>query len=204
VSDCLGWSIFSRPADRIAVEVDMKELMASRQPSPSEFSAAYRQHVDFVWRVLARRGVATADLEDTTQEVFMISHRRWGVWEGQASMRTWLYGVACRVASTHHRGRRRQQRKHDDLPAPAAEPGLDIRLEDRDRLAALAQAIEDLEPEQREVFVLADIESLTVPAIAEILGRNVDTIYSRLRRARARIIRAMATREGSKATSGAA
>lgn len=178
--------------------------MASRQPSPSEFAAAYREHVEFVWRVLARRGVGEADLEDATQEVFVISHRRWGAWEGQASMRTWLYGVACRVASTHHRGRRRQQRKHDDLPPPPAEPGLDTRLEDRARLAALARAIDELEPEQREVFVLADIESMTVPAIAEILGRNVDTIYSRLRRARARIVRAMAAREDSKPTSGAA
>jgi RNA polymerase sigma-70 factor (ECF subfamily) len=204
VSAFVAGRIFLGAADQIAVEPDTKDPMASRQPSPSEFSAAYRQHVDFVWRVLARRGVAAADLEDTTQEVFMISHRRWGVWEGQASMRTWLYGVACRVASTHHRGRRRQRRKHDDLPAPAAEPALDTRLEDRDRLAALAQAIDELEPEQREVFVLADIESLSVPAIAEMLGRNVDTIYSRLRRARARIIRAMADREGSKATSGAA
>lgn len=177
--------------------------MASRQPSPGEFSAAYRQHVDFVWRVLARRGVGSADLEDATQEVFMISHRRWGAWEGQASMRAWLYGVACRVASTHHRGRRRARRKHDDLPAPAAEPGLDVRLEHRDRIAALAQAIDELEPEQREVFVLADIESLSVPAIAEILGLNAETIYSRLRRARARIVRAMAAREHSNPASGA-
>ena len=181
----------------------MGEEMASRQPSPSEFAAAYREHVDFVWRVLARRGVGMADLEDATQEVFVISHRRWGAWEGQASMRAWLYGVAVRVASNHHRGRRRQQRKHEELPPPPSEPSLDTRLEDRARLTALAQAIDDLEPDQREVFVLADIELLSVPAIAEILGRNVEAIYSRLRRARARVVRAMAAREDSKPASGA-
>jgi RNA polymerase sigma-70 factor (ECF subfamily) len=178
--------------------------MASRQPAPSEFSAAYREHVDFVWRVLARRGVAAAELEDATQEVFVVAHRRWGAWDEQSSLRAWLYGVACRVASTHHRGRRRQQRKHDSMLARPAEPGLDVWLEDRDRLAALAQAIEDLEPEQREIFVLADLESMTVPVIAELLGSNINTIYSRLRRARARIVRAMAEREGSKPASGAA
>jgi RNA polymerase sigma-70 factor (ECF subfamily) len=178
--------------------------MASRHVAPSEFSAAYREHVDFVWRVLARRGVATAELEDATQEVFVVAHRRWGAWDGQATMRAWLYGVACRVASTHHRGRRRAQRKHDSLDAGPPEPGLDVRLEDRDRLAALAQAIDQLEPEDREIFVLAELESLTVPEIAQMLGRNLNTIYSRLRRARARIVRAMAEREGSKPISGAA
>jgi RNA polymerase sigma-70 factor (ECF subfamily) len=165
--------------------------MAARQPAPSEFSAAYREHVDFVWRVLARRGVPASELEDATQEVFVVAHRRWGAWDSQAPMRAWLYGVACRVASTHHRGRRRQQRKHDNLVARPAEPGPDTWLEDRDRLAALAQAIADLEPEQRETFVLAEVESLTVPEIAEMLGCNINTIYSRLRRARARIVRAM-------------
>jgi RNA polymerase sigma-70 factor, ECF subfamily len=180
------------------------EEMASRQPAPSEFSAAYREHADFVWRVLARRGIATSELEDATQEVFVVAHRRWGAWDGQATIRAWLYGVACRVASTHHRQRRRAQRKHDCLDARPAEPGLDVRLEDRERLAALSQAIDELEPEQREIFVLAEIESLTVPEIAQMLGSNINTIYSRLRRARARIIQTMTARQGSKPASGAA
>ena len=145
-----------------------------------------------MWRVLARYGVPDAHLEDATQEVFMVLHRRWGAWEGQASMRAWLYGVARRVASSHHRSQRRHRRKIAALPAPAEAPRLDERLADRHRLAALSRAIAALEPDRRDVLVLADIEGLSAPEISEALGCKVNTVYSRLRRARASLARHMA------------
>ena len=125
------------------------------------------------------------------QEVFIVAHRRWGAWEGQASIRAWLYGVARRVASTHHRTASRQRRKQEALPRPAPEPSLDVRLEDRARLDALSRAIASLEDDQRDVFTLADIEELTAPEIAEALGCKLNTVYSRLRRARAKVTSAM-------------
>jgi RNA polymerase sigma-70 factor (ECF subfamily) len=158
----------------------------------ADFAAAYRAHVDFVWRVLARRGVHASALEDATQEVFVVAHRHWGVWKDRATMRAWLYGVARRVASTHHRGQRRRQRKLAALIPPES-PDLEASIEGRARLVALAQAIDSLDPVHREIFVLADIDQMTAPAIAEALGCNVSTIYTRLRRARARVIQAMTT-----------
>ncbi len=166
----------------------------------AEFAAAYETHVDFVWRVLARRGVEPAALEDATQEVFIIAHRRWGAWEGQASMRAWLYGVARHVASNHYRTRSRRQRKQDSLAAQlsAASPDLDARLDDRARLKALAAAIDRLEPRQREIFVLADVEGLTAPEIAELLGCKLNTVYSRLRTVRALFAKAVAREEAKR------
>ncbi|EDM75056.1 hypothetical protein PPSIR1_38921 [Plesiocystis pacifica SIR-1] len=180
--------------------------MAVRHPVPrAAFEAAYGEHVDFVWRALARHGVERAALEDATQEVFLVAHRHWGAWEGQASMRAWLWGVARRVASTHLRTRNRRARKHGSLVAllssssrpEAGGGGLDARLDDRARLRTLAAAIDALEPKLREVFVLADLEDMTAPAIAELLGCNLNTIYTRLRRARAKIRAAMSEAEGS-------
>ncbi|NVB40241.1 sigma-70 family RNA polymerase sigma factor [Pseudenhygromyxa sp. WMMC2535] len=179
-------------------------MVRQRRAPSAEFAAAYREHVDFVWRVLARRGVAASELEDVTQEVFLVAHRRWGAWEAGGSMRAWLYGVARRVAATHHRGRARRLRKHEALAPASAEPSLDARLDDRKRLAALGEAIAALEASQREVFVLAEIESMSAPEIAESLGSNLNTVYSRLRRARARIARAMADHDEPTSTSGAA
>ena len=170
--------------------------MGHPQRAPTaDFTAAYRAHADFVWRILARFGVPDAQLEDAMQEVFIVAHRRWGAWEGQASMRAWLYGVARRVASTHHRTQSRQRRKRDALPRPPPEPGLEERLEDRARLDALARAIASLEKDQRDVFTLADIEELSAPEIAAALGCKLNTVYSRLRRARAKVSAAMAAHE---------
>jgi RNA polymerase sigma-70 factor (ECF subfamily) len=156
-----------------------------------EFAEAYRANVEFVWRVLARRGVPDEQLEDATQEVFVVMHRRWGAW-GSDSPRAWLFGVAKRVAGTQHRAQQRRARKLAALPAPAEPARLDQRLEDRARLDALARAVDSLDPERHAVFTLIEIEQLSAPEAAVALGCKLNTVYSRLRRARASIVRAMA------------
>lgn len=159
----------------------------------AEFDTAYRAHFGFVWRVLARRGVPAAALEDATQEVFMVTHRHWGAWQGQASIRAYLFGVARRVATTSLRTQQRQRNKLDAIPARSPEPALDDQFDDRQRLDHLAAAIARLDPERQEVFVLSDIEGLSAPEIADALGCKLNTVYSRLRRARATVVEAMAS-----------
>jgi RNA polymerase sigma-70 factor (ECF subfamily) len=166
-------------------------MVQPRATLSDEFAEAYRAHVDFVWRVLARCGVPDEQLEDATQEVFVIMHRRWGAW-GSGPQRAWLYGVTRRVASTQHRTRQRRRRKLAALPTPPEAPRADERLEDQHRLDALARSLERLEPEQRDVFVLIELEGLSAPEVAAALACKLNTVYSRLRRARAAIARAMA------------
>src|SRR5690606_11485748 len=68
----------------------------------------YREHHAFVWSVLRRFGVDGRDLEDVVQDVFLVVHRRLGDFEGRASIKTWLYAIAVRVALNHTRRRRRR------------------------------------------------------------------------------------------------
>lgn len=160
-----------------------------QRAASASFAAAYETHVDFVWRVLARYGVETSALEDATQEVFIVAHRQWGDWEEDGSMRAWLYGVARRVGLKHYRTRSRRKRRETTFAAQlsAAAPDLDARLDAGAHLRSLAKAIDTLSPAHREVFVLADIESMKAPTIAELLGCKLNTVYSRLRRARASV-----------------
>lgn len=167
--------------------------------SNTEFDAAYRAHFGFVWRVLARQGVPEAALEDAAQEVFMVAHRHWGAWHGRASIRAYLFGVARRVAATSRRTRERQRNKLGGMPARSPDVALDDRLEDRQRLDHLAAVIEQLDPDRRDVFVLSDVEGLSAPEIADALGCKLNTVYSRLRRARGAVTEAMAAFEDSAA-----
>ncbi|NVB42305.1 RNA polymerase sigma factor [Pseudenhygromyxa sp. WMMC2535] len=164
-----------------------------------EFSALYRAHFGYAWRTLARYGVPRASLEDAAQEVFMIVLRRFGTWSGRASFRAWLHGVARRVASAQRRRQHRHQRKLEALDQRGEPPrvALDQQLDERRRLDALAEAIERLEPRRREVFVLTELEGLSAPEIADALGCKLNTVYSRLRRARADINREMAAHYGA-------
>jgi RNA polymerase sigma-70 factor, ECF subfamily len=149
------------------------------------FTALYDEHVDFVWRTLRRLGVPDAQLDDATQDVFLVVYRRLPEFEGRSSARTWLCGIALRVASAHRRAAARRP------TVPLAEDVTDERaraaedLTDATQAAAVVRAVlEELDEDRRAVFVLAELEEMTAPEIAAVLGVNLNTVYSRLRLAR--------------------
>lgn len=155
----------------------------------SEFESLYREHFAFVWRTLRRFGVADTSLEDTAQEVFLIAHRRVGAWHEWSSPRAWLFGVARRVAADHRRGRDRHARKLAALPeleGPMLPAGASFedQLDEQQRLRAVIEAIAALAPDRRTVYVLAELEGLSAPEIAQACDIKLNTVYSRLRRAR--------------------
>src|SRR5262249_38059685 len=93
---------------------------------------------------------------------------------------------AVRVASDYRRGaaHRRTQPLDDTLPAPEPDPARASELGDSVRL--LHALLAELDEAKRTVFVLGELEELSAPEIAEALGENVNTVYARLRAARAR------------------
>ncbi len=159
------------------------------------FASLYHRHHGFVWRILRRMGVPPSGLDDATQEVFVVVHRRMADLREDASVRSWLFGIARRVAASLHRGQHRRDRKHDALSAPANGPALDDALAHSEAAAFVRSFLERLDEGHRMVFVLADIEGLTAPEIAEALDLKLNTVYSRLRKARLDFERAVARRE---------
>jgi RNA polymerase sigma-70 factor (ECF subfamily) len=160
---------------------------------PLRVEGLYDAHFERVWRQLRRLGVPQASLDDAVQDVFLVAHRRLADFEGRSSPRTWLAGIAIRIAKDY---RRRLSRKgaldglSADIPDPAPGP---VDLASRSEAARLVDRIlRGMDDIKREVFVLAEIEQFTMPEIAEVLGINVNTAYSRLRLARAQFEEAVA------------
>lgn len=156
------------------------------------FEQLYREHFPFVWRTLRRFGVADAALEDVAQEVFLIAYRRAGAWREWSSPRSWLFGVARRVAADHRRSRDRHVRKLAALPEIDAPRPVDERVDDHERLRAVASAIASLTPDRRAVYTLAELEDMSAPEIAEALEIKLNTVYSKLRRARHDVAQSLA------------
>ncbi len=153
---------------------------------PPDLDATYREHADFVVRVACQYGVDAAHVEDVVHDVFLVVHRRWHEYDGR-SLRSWLYGIARRVALHHHRGRRRADaRARFAAPVPVAGPDPEERTAESEAIAIVESFVGTLPEEQRIVFVLADIEGTPMPEIAEALGVKLNTLYSRLRLARRR------------------
>jgi RNA polymerase sigma-70 factor (ECF subfamily) len=162
-------------------------------PAPEVRSSAHARltrildaEFDFVWQLLRRFGLAPADADDATQEVFVILARRLeSVRAGRE--RAFLYGTARRVFANARRGFRRRREAAfedivDDAPEDPVQP--DGLLEERRARAFLDDLLAKLPEGQRRVLVLAEIEGLTAPEIAELEGIPLGTAASRLRLAR--------------------
>jgi RNA polymerase sigma-70 factor (ECF subfamily) len=157
-----------------------------------DFDTLYERHVDFVWRNLRRMGVHESHLDDATQEVFLVVHRRLAEFEGRSSEKTWLYGIALRVASEFRRWNRRKN-QHDPLPDTVVAAGDDPHdhAERREAARLLDRMLDAIPEERRNVFVLMELEGFSAPEVAAALSIPVNTVYSRLRLARADFERAV-------------
>ncbi len=165
---------------------------ADPTPGPTTaFEAAYAEHFGFVWRSLRGLGVPTASLDDAAQDVFVVVHDRLHTFDSTRPMRAWLFGIVRNVARRHHeRGARQSPLQLVQSPAPLEET-----MQWRERAAVVAAMLEQLDEGHRAVFLLAQLEGATAPEIADALGINLNTVYSRLRTARARFERAVARHE---------
>ena len=152
----------------------------------SEFESAYRAHFGSVWRTVRRLGVAEKDAIDAAQEVFVIAYRRRDEFEGRSTVRTWLLGIAFRVAAARRNSATARCEELGDEAVSRAAIARDpeTELEGRQLLRALDALLDELPIEQRAVFTMFEMEGLTGEEIAEVLGVPVGTVRSRLRLAR--------------------
>lgn len=184
------------------------EAMSSSVGAPARaetgtppFREVYERYFGLVWRTLRRSGVPESSVEDAAQETFVQVHRSLESFEGRASISTWVYRIARNVALNQQRYARRRwrERDHDELDDERdADPSHDPaeQAERRDAWHTLARLLALIPEARREVLVLADVEDLPAPEIAEILGIPLNTVYSRLRIARSEL-ETLVEREGA-------
>jgi RNA polymerase sigma-70 factor (ECF subfamily) len=172
------------------------QLAQAPDPAPAEaaFAAAYREHHAFVWRILRHLGVPDLLIDDVLQDVFLVAYRRWDRWDPDSSLRSWLYGIARRVTADVRRGVRRREARLAAVVAPEDPPGPDELIAGAQAADFVGRFLAGLDDDQREVFVLAEVEHLTAPEIAAATGAKLNTVYSRLRLARAAFDRAVERR----------
>jgi RNA polymerase sigma factor (sigma-70 family) len=148
----------------------------------SGFRALYEQEYGFVWSAVRRFGVPSPQLEDAVQDTFIVAYRRRrNFTPGPA--RPWLYGIARGVASNYRRTARRVARKREAIAFATCAPSTS---DAHASLQALDRFLANLSPEDRELFVLSEIEGLTGPELSTALQVKTRTIYRRLERLRGR------------------
>lgn len=154
--------------------------LAAEQSELSDFRALYRSHHGFVWHALHRFGTASAVLEDAVQDVFVVAYRRRTAFDG-SSTKAWLYGIARRVASNYRRGDRRRAERQRSFRSSRSRSHSEGA---REAIQTLDRFLHALAEDDRELFILSELEGMTGPEIAQARGRNVHTIYTRIRKLR--------------------
>jgi RNA polymerase sigma-70 factor (ECF subfamily) len=157
---------------------------------PINFDEVYEQNVDFVWRSARKLGVDEDAVDDITQQVFMVVHRRLAEFAHASTARSWVYGILLRVVYDYRRSIRRKC-LHRRGACADPETLVDDRQRAPDESIARAQAarllqswLDELDHDKREVFVLAELDGLTAQEIGDALGTKMSTVYTRLRSAR--------------------
>lgn len=181
----------------------LSHLLRQRVPAPAKkesesdprgrVAEIYEAHADFVWKTLARMGVAEADRLDLTQEVFVVVQRRLHTLRADVKPTTWLFGICRRIASNERKRAFRSREVGSDAICEfeSEAPLADEVVGRRQAQAALQTALQKLDVEQRAVFVMFEVDGLSCREIASSTGLPLGTVFSRLRLARRRVERAI-------------
>ena len=172
--------------------VQFGDVPSAATSTPNDAAASNRlralviAHYDFVWRSLRRLGISESAAEDATQKVLMVLSQRLSEIKPGAE-KGFLYSTALHVAQHERRSfARKKEDANDDAVAAAVSRAPDPaeQLDAAQRRALLDEALDALPIDFRAVFVLFEMEELTMIQIAEMLDLPPGTIASRLRRAR--------------------
>lgn len=192
------------PSATLAVEGDAPMLDRLRAQESDAFEVLVHEHEREIYQLAHRMLRDREEAMDATQEAFLRAFRALPRFRGEASLRTWLYGITLNVcrnrltaASRRHREQEEPLTRHDEegeersRPLGDPAPGPEQVAWAAELRQALEGALAALPPDHREVVVLREMQELDYEEIAAILGCALGTVKSRLARARVALRQAL-------------
>lgn len=168
-------------------------MVEFQQGSREAFAELFERYREPVYGFFRRRLRDTARAEELAQETFLAVLRGIERYEARTTFRTYLYAIAFRQVSNEWRRAKRDTVPLEDPPATQEDPSESLWLR---------RAVEQLDPAHREVLLLREYEQLSYEEIAALLRIPVNTVRSRLFRARMELKALLSPerkeREGSK------
>lgn len=165
---------------------DATILRRMRDGDVSALGALFDRYDQDVRRLIARLGVVAGDVDDLVQLTFLEAMRSAERFDGRASARGWLSGIAVMMV---RRNRRSVGRLFRRLAAWATEPAevaesAEARMELAQSSARARRALDRLSEKKRQVFVLVALEGHSGEEVAAMLAIPVATVWTRLHHAR--------------------
>lgn len=169
---------------------DFQLVQTAAKGDMAAFEGIYNRHHRRVYAICLRMTRNTTEAEDLTQEVFMQLYRKIGSFRGDSAFSTWLHRLTVNQVLMHFRKRDVKFEKTTEKGEPPVQVALGTenpkRMSIVDKIA-LQDAIAQLPPGYRNVFVLHDVRGYEHDEVANILGCAVGTSKSQLSKARIKL-----------------
>lgn len=166
--------------------------LATSEPETASIDVIYDRYAPQVERWARRLAGPQVDAEDLLHDIFLVVLRRWPEFRGEAKVTTWLFRITQHVVRWRRRNaavRRWLWDRHgqDSLDARANLPTPVEELERREQQRRLYAALDRLPEKYRTTLVLSAIEGMSGEQIAELTECEVNAVWVRLHRARAKL-----------------
>jgi RNA polymerase sigma-70 factor, ECF subfamily len=168
-------------------EISQDILIRARDGDMEAFEAVYKSASGFVYNVALKIARKSSDAEEITQDVFVKIYRSLKDFAFKSSFKTWVYRITVNTALNHTRASMKDKDVigfEDMNILPAKNDDLKTNIDRQDSEAKVDAMLEALNPDQRACMVLREIEGLDYKEIAETLNIPINTVRSRLKRAR--------------------
>ena len=173
-------------------DISRDVIIQASEGDMNAFERIYKSSSGFVYNVAYRIVNNRDDAEEVTQEVFLTIYRTLKGFRFQASLRTWIYRITVNSAINYSRKKPKKDNAtaeySEGLKRPGAHDELEEKIDKEHREKIVSSMLKILNPEQRACVVLRNIECLSYQEIAETLDININTVRSRLKRAREQLM----------------
>lgn len=146
-----------------------------------DFAVVYADNKNNVWKLISKYVSSQEDREDLFQEVFLNIHRALPRFRGEAAVSTWVYRIAVNTALGHTKRQSRYKWIKKMLGGMRA---VEAEIEAVAGDIKALKPLEKLNPRQRVILLLSDVEDKKIEEIAEIMKMPAGTVKSNLHRAR--------------------
>ncbi|OGL43836.1 MAG: hypothetical protein A2W05_00765 [Candidatus Schekmanbacteria bacterium RBG_16_38_10] len=156
------------------------------------FEKIYRAACGFVYNVVLRVTGNREDAEEITQDVFLKVYRNLKKFHFSSSFKTWVYRIAVNTALNHHNRELKQQKYQAKIEYDCKtefNPLMPEDMEDKEKnIRQVDEFLAQLSADQRTCLILRTMEGLSYQEIADVLQININTVRTRLKRAREKLL----------------
>lgn len=173
-------------------DISSELITKAVQGDMKAFEEIYRATAGFVYNVALRITNNRDDADEVTQDVFVSVHRNLKNFAFRSSFKTWVYRIAANTAINHCKRSSRLTERQVEYDPAIHDIGKASEMSDKVNKEQSAHIVEALlsvlDPDQRACIVLREIQGFDYREIADTLHININTVRSRLKRAREKLL----------------